>query len=575
MKITHIKIKNYRNLDGVEIFFHPDINFIVGENNLGKSNLLKLLNILFYKNNFNEDDFYDNSKPIEIHLSLYLAEVEKGIFDDFFDPHDSTCLNLVAVQETVDEKLEFKHRESSTSISSSRLKTVNYIEYDSLRNPSSELKFDKSKGAGRFLNHIILNYLGSQQIQDLDFIDRDKLDAMLLFVTQNLQKIKPFNDFSIKAILEDNQENLLAKLILLANDKGQRLEQLSYGVQFLTLIPLSLLEKLLYLSSRPSFNRSIIEDESTLEKLIPILIGLDEPEIHLHPYAQRALVKYLNKVISNNDVGFTDLLRSLFSIDKLIGQILIVSHSPSILLDDYRQIIRFYLNSNDSQLSVKSGSTISLDTRTEKQLLRNLPYVKEAFFSKTIILVEGDSELGAFPVFAERMELDLDELGISIIEAGGSESVVPLMDLFKQFGIPSVGVIDSDKKSLYEPRNIDNLFFTQGQDFEEDLYANFELIDYVKYMELEYPSKIRFLIGKARNIGIEVEPQSQLCPQFNAIPQEEIENLKAEAKEEILKSLKTQKTVIKGRELGHYVTLIPQVYQDVINKAVELSNHVN
>ncbi len=574
MKITHIKISNYRNLDGIEIFFHSGINFIIGENNLGKSNLLKLLNIIFRKNRFSENDFYDLDKPIQVDLTLNLEEIEKGLFDDFFDPKNSADLNVEARQENIDKNLEFKHKESPSFIQSSSLKSVNYIEYDSLRNPASELKFDQSKGAGKFLNHIIDKYLQNHQAKDLDFIERNKLIGMLSFITENLQKIKPFKDFSIEAILEDNQDNLLAKLIILANDKRQRLENLSYGVQFLTLIPLSLLEKLLYLSGRPSFERSIIENESTSERAIPILIGIDEPEIHLHPYAQRALVKYLNRVINNNDEGFSELLSSLFSIDRLLGQILIVSHSPNILLDNYKQIIRFYLNKSDSQLTVKSGCNINLEEKTEKQLLRNLPYIKEAFFSKTVILVEGDSELGAFPVFAERMQVDLDELGISIIAAGGSESVVPLMELSNQFGISSVGIIDSDKKSLYEARNIDNLFFTQGQDFEEDLYESFEFRGYIKYMELEDANKAKSIIGKARNIGIPLEPKSPIHPQLESIPEEKIRTLKAEAKDDFVKKLRNKKTIINGRELGQHVSSIPQVYQDVINKAVELSSHV-
>ncbi|MBE9224135.1 AAA family ATPase [Phormidium sp. LEGE 05292] len=52
MRISTLEIKNYRNLDGVKIKFHPTTNFIIGENNLGKSNLLDLLNIIFNKNNF-------------------------------------------------------------------------------------------------------------------------------------------------------------------------------------------------------------------------------------------------------------------------------------------------------------------------------------------------------------------------------------------------------------------------------------------------------------------------------------------------------------------------------------------
>lgn len=36
MRISKLKIENYRNLDGVAISFDEDVTYIVGENNLAK-----------------------------------------------------------------------------------------------------------------------------------------------------------------------------------------------------------------------------------------------------------------------------------------------------------------------------------------------------------------------------------------------------------------------------------------------------------------------------------------------------------------------------------------------------------
>ena len=47
MRISKLRIENYRNLDGVSISFDEDVNYIVGENNLGKTNALYLLNTFF------------------------------------------------------------------------------------------------------------------------------------------------------------------------------------------------------------------------------------------------------------------------------------------------------------------------------------------------------------------------------------------------------------------------------------------------------------------------------------------------------------------------------------------------
>ena len=168
MRISALEIKNYRNLDGVNIKFHPTINFIVGENNLGKSNLLDLLNILFNGNNFAESDFLNLDEQIYITFSLGLSEIEQGFFDDLFDPTDREKVNIVANQESPDDVIRFQHQESGTVISSSIVRCVNYISYDSLRNPSSELSFSKNRGVGKFLNHLIVKYLQDGSLQDVD-----------------------------------------------------------------------------------------------------------------------------------------------------------------------------------------------------------------------------------------------------------------------------------------------------------------------------------------------------------------------------------------------------------------------
>lgn len=571
MQILNIHIQNYRNLDDRSLTFYPGTNFIIGENNVGKSNFLDLLNILFNKNSFEEDDFCDISKFIEITLTFQLSELEQGIFKDLFDPSNNNLINIVAIQESVDDTIKFKHKESETPIQSNVVKCVNYVNYDSLRNPVSDLNFTKNRGVSKILNHIIVKTL--EENEDISFLEREKINELLVPINQTIQRIKSFKDFSIQAIHESNQKNLLAKLILLVDDKEQSLSRLGYGVQFFSLITLSILEKVLNIVQK-KVNKSLVQDISTSEKCIPILIGLDEPEIHLNPYIQRALVRYLEKIIKNEDNDFQFLLKSLFSIDKLIGQILIVSHSPSILLNNYKQIVRFYKDESGN-VGIKSGYEISLDSSIEKQLLKNLPYVKEAFFCRVVILVEGDTELSALNVFSERMRVNLDELGISIIQAGGADSIPGLMSLLNEFSIQNIGVMDSDKQERYNDK--ENLFFTQGIDFEEDIYDSLNIITYVEYIENELPNEsenIRAkIIGTAKKINIILEPREPILSQLRNLIQEDIQKLHDELKTDITKKWRKDKSVLTGQYLASSVNFIPQVYQEIINKSVELSRN--
>lgn len=105
MKIQYVKIGNYRNLNDCEVFFHKDSNYIIGENNIGKSNLLSLLDTVFAGRSFTETDFEDETCPIEVTLQLYLSEHEQGFFGDLFSPEDSNVINIIITQD-INEALQ-------------------------------------------------------------------------------------------------------------------------------------------------------------------------------------------------------------------------------------------------------------------------------------------------------------------------------------------------------------------------------------------------------------------------------------------------------------------------------------
>ena len=126
MEITYIKIINYRNLNGLEVNINQDINFIVGENNIGKSNfqncLLKILSGKAF-----QKDFTDESQRIVVEMTFHLNEEEIGIFDDLVDPMNREMINIISIQENLDEYIKYYHKETGETIPSSLIKRVNII----------------------------------------------------------------------------------------------------------------------------------------------------------------------------------------------------------------------------------------------------------------------------------------------------------------------------------------------------------------------------------------------------------------------------------------------------------------
>ena len=54
-----------------------------------------------------------------------------------------------------------------------------------------------------------------------------------------------------------------------------------------------------------------------------------------------------------------------------------------------------------------------------------------------------------FPLFAKKCDIDLDDCGICVIQAGG-DSVLQLIQLAEKFGIPCIGIRDSDGDKQYK-----------------------------------------------------------------------------------------------------------------------------
>lgn len=571
MRIKELSVENYRNLNSATIALEESCNFIVGENNLGKSNILNLLNIIFTRRGFAYDDFSDANLPITVNVRIKLANDEIGHFEDLFDVDDYSYINIVCRQVSPDENMEFYHLETETYISPSLIKCLNFIYYDSLRNPISEISFDSSRGVGRFLSRMIKDYLSDKDINTDSLVDTEFTGDLLANVNTKLGKIKSFKDHEIKAVLEGDISLLFPKLISLQDNKGGPLSKCGYGIQFLLLVTLSILDKLQTISDQRG-ETGVFVNEDTGEKSISVVLGLDEPEIHLHPYMQRSLVKYLNRVINNEDSDLRVLIKELFGIDRLDGQIIIATHSPSIILNDFKQIIRLYKDGINTK--IVSGTNLSLGEQLEKHLLLHFPFIKEAFFARCAIFVEGDSEYGSFPFFAKKCNIDLDDCGICIIQAGG-DSVLQLILLAEKFGIPCVGIRDSDGDNT--PTGNQNLWKTTERDFEAELI---KLIDMGKETVLydlvcEYDSvgAERIMEAKALNnrafkkYHYLTEPISSNL-KLSEIEKTNIINLKA--------YYSTWFGINKSQPLGLLIGMklskseIPQIYIDLIEHAKSL-----
>ena len=564
-----VEINNYRNLTGKTITFNDTLNFLIGENNIGKTNILELINICLAIGKFVETDFNDITLPIKIKFKVKYSNEEIGYFEDNFDVDDSNSITLVAVQDSVDERINYYHdTPNQTKIGMATIRTMNILYYYAQRMPSKEVDFRKTSGSGKVLNYLIQHSLEQSEIQEKDILKKTKLKNIVKNVNRQIKKINTITGDSVSAYVETEVDKLVCRLLGLGDDNGRELSSLGEGVQYAFNILLQIIEIIYNVKTtrKPEdFEERLINRDG--KKLFPLFLVLDEPEVHQHPYRQRRLIRKIKALIENNNQEFLNLLKDLFDIDGLTGQIFIATHSPNILLDNYRQFIRLYKSTGtDSQLKIVSGMNVVIDDKLYKHMLHNFIYLKEAMFSKCIIFVEGDTENGAIPVFAKRMGLDMDERGIGVIKLDGADSVKRCMALYKSFGIKSIAIIDKDKKESYgsEP----DIYFTKANDYEEDVYDNFKLTDYLK--SCKELSGVEPYIPILRREGLNFNPGQFVENPANIEIDDTLQmKIMLENKDRELQKLKQSKNAAKGAILAGYVTVIPPAFQKIINKLIK------
>lgn len=564
-----LEITNYRNLTGKRIKFNETLNFLIGENNIGKTNMLELINIFLSVGKFIESDFTDVMRPIRIRLRIKYSDEEVGYFEDNFDVDDSRSITLLAVQDSVDERINYYHDTPiQTKISIATIRRMNVLYYYAQRMPLKEVDFRKTSGSGKVLNYFIQYSLKKSGVQEKDILKKTKLNSIVKDVNKQIKNLNTITGDNVSAYIDTEADKLVCRLLGLGDENGRELSSLGEGVQYAFNILLQIIEIIhnIKVTRKPEdFEERLIDKEG--KKLFPLFLVLDEPEIHQHPYRQRSLIKKIEGLVDNKNQEFLNLLKELFDIDGLTGQIFIATHSPNILLNDYRQFIRFHRNrGNNNLLEVVSGMNIAIEDKLYKHMLHNFIYLKEAMFSKCIIFVEGDTENGAIPVFAKRMDCDMDERGIGVIKLDGADSVKRCMKLYKEFGIESIAIIDKDKKNDYGSET--GIYFTKANDYEEDVYNNFKLNDYLRCCK--EITGVSHFIPILRNKGLTFNPADFVAdPTILEIDDETQEKVMSENRSGELEKLKQSKNAAKGAILAEYVTVIPSVFKTVINKLIK------
>lgn len=466
MRISKLRIENYRNLDGVAISFDEDVTYIVGENNLGKTNVLDLLNTIFNQATIGEEDFADTEKRSGAVVTLKMDEDEIGISGPDIDPTTGNTITVCAFADDPDSRIEFVVEESGEKISPSFMRSVHMFRYSTASFNRGDLAFDGTRGVGKVLSKGIALYLDREGKEVSDFLDGNELEGLVADLGTIVGDVPILSSYGVRTGVDSSDGGTLGSLVTLLDNRGVHFKKAGVGLQYLAIASLSIIESIMRLSPK-RLQESLCSDGDDKRVLHAVLV-YDEPEAHLHPYMQRRLSKSLHRICEGEDAKFNALLKEYFGIDSIKAQLIMVTHSPNILARGYKNIVRF--GQGEDSPRVMCGKDIDLSDKIEKHLMLNFESIREAFFARSVLAFEGQTESGAIPVFACNLGIDLDDYGVVPIRAGGKENVKPLGELLDKFKIPNYSIVDRDAEL---PETSGDHITTIERDFEAEVIDSF------------------------------------------------------------------------------------------------------
>lgn len=443
MKLASITIRNFKSFgdEKIEIKLKEGLNTVVGENNVGKSNILRaitnLIKSLRREYRFVTEDWHNGilGNPIEIQveaalddedLQFLITQLNLHHMADEFKEISAGKLKITFEclqpnQETFDirmGKLYIHPHGGGVSIfpidSSQGYTGINFSDFliryaERKKSVPSITVYDmmkeEIKRSGK--NHVIGIGINQEFIGNLinngviifpEFRERPLKNA-----TGVLTSPKGTHVASVLLNLKLGDREQRRRFEIIKNYFSQlfpnlRLDVMKKGEDIEIVI-----EKGEHEVSLDFIGAGIAEMIILLTHIIASknkVFMIDAPELHLHPHSQRLLLEILKESSKENQI--LAITHSPFFVDigSIEGVILVreINEKSRII-----QLEGGYFDGTEKNKLVKA-------VRTED---------KELFFSRGILLVEGETELGAIPVFAKKIGEDFDKKGISVICVGG------------------------------------------------------------------------------------------------------------------------------------------------------------